>query len=81
MDEANLSEVGAAFANNAWRPELFVGLIDACCRLRSAGCSTVYLDGSYATGKPRPGDFDACWKPSGADSSKLDPPFLEFANR
>jgi hypothetical protein len=39
------------------------------------------LDGSYVTGKPRPGDFDACWDPSGVEGRKLDPVFLEFGNR
>lgn len=45
-----------------------------------AGCPTVYLDGSYVTGKPKPGDFDACWDPTGVDPGKLDPVFLQFAN-
>lgn len=40
----------------------------------------VYLDGSYVSGKPKPADFDACWDPSGVDSSRLDPVFLQFAN-
>jgi hypothetical protein len=54
--------------------------VDALGRLRLAGCPTVFLDGSYVTGKPRPGDFDACWDPSGVDGSKLDPIFLKFGN-
>ncbi len=52
----------------------------ACGKLRLAGCSTIYLDGSYVTGKPKPGDFDACWDPSGVDPAKLDPVFLQFSN-
>lgn len=77
---ASLEDVAAAFATNAWRRELFDGLVAASVKLRMAGCPTVYLDGSYVTGKPRPNDFDACWDPSGVDPVKLDPLFLEFAN-
>lgn len=77
---ATLEEVEGVFAANAWRRELFDGLVLASGMLRVAGCPTVYLDGSYVTGKPRPGDFDACWDPSGVDPTKLNSVFLEFAN-
>jgi len=40
----------------------------------------IYLDGSFVTGKPNPGDFDACWEPSGINISQLNPVFLEFDN-
>jgi len=80
VHQANLDEVEAAFATNTWRRELFAGLVDALGRLRMAGCPTVFLDGSYVTGKPRPADFDACWDPSGVDLCKLDPVFLKFEN-
>lgn len=76
--QAELHEVEAAFATNVRRRDLFVGLVEAAGRLRSAGCQLIYLDGSYVTGKPRPGDFDACWDPMGVDGSKLDPIFLDF---
>ncbi|MEO9900377.1 MULTISPECIES: hypothetical protein [Alphaproteobacteria] len=77
---ASLEDLAATFANNKWRRELFDGLVLASGKLRSAGCLTIYLDGSYVTGKPKPGDFDACWDPNGVDVAKLDPVFLEFAN-
>ena len=77
---AGLEDVAAAFATSAWRRELFEGLVLACGKLRLAGCPTIYLDGSYVTGKPRPSDFDACWDPSGVDHTKLDPVFLRFSN-
>jgi len=77
---ANLTEVAASFAANTWRRELFDGLVQASGKLRSAGCQTLYLDGSYVTGKPRPADFDSCWDPSGVDIAKLDPVFLLFEN-
>ncbi|AHE99652.1 hypothetical protein THITH_16640 [Thioalkalivibrio paradoxus ARh 1] len=77
---ASLENVAAAFATNVWRRELFDGLVLASGKLRLAGCTVIYLDGSYVTGKPKPGDFDACWDPSGVDLAKLDPVFLEFGN-
>ena len=77
---ADAGEVEAAFATNGWRRRLFGGLIDALGRPRIAGCRTVFLGGSYVTGKPRPTDYDACWDPLGVDDSKLDPVFLEFGN-
>lgn len=77
---ASLSDVQAAFATNRWRRELFSGLVDASGRLLLAGCPTIYLDGSYVSGKPKPGDFDACWDPNGVDRTLLDPVFLQFEN-
>lgn len=80
IHQASLDEVAAAFATNPWRRDLFNGLVDASGRLLRAGCPRVYLDGSYVSGKPKPGDFDACWDPAGVDPSKLDPVFLKFGN-
>jgi len=80
VHQASLHEVAAVFATNPWRRNLFDGLVDASGRLLLAGCLTIYLDGSYVSGKPKPGDFDACWDPVGVDPSKLDPVFLEFGN-
>ncbi len=77
---ASLSEVRDSFGANTWRAQLFAGLLDALTRLKHSGCQTVYLDGSYVTGKPHPADFDACWDPNGVDPRKLDPVFLKFDN-
>ena len=49
--------------------------------LSVAGCSTVYLNGSFVTAKPLPNDFDGCWEPVGVDIAKLDPVLLDFDNR
>jgi hypothetical protein len=81
IHQATLSEVAATYATNRWRRELYDGLVDASGRLQRAGCSRVYLDGSYVSKKPRPGDFDACWDPEGIDIAKLDPVFLDFENK
>lgn len=80
IHRASFPDVAAAFATNAWRREIFDGLVDASGRLRVAGCPTVFLDGSFVSGKPKPGDFDACWDPFGVDPARLDPVFLQFAN-
>ena len=46
--------------------------------MRRAGCQTVYLDGSFVTDKPVPGDYDGCWEETGVDPSVLDPILLTF---
>jgi hypothetical protein len=54
-------------------------LQDAFRALKAAGCTLVYLDGSFVTSKPEPGDFDACWGIDGVDADNLDPVFLDFS--
>ncbi|MDD5241974.1 MAG: hypothetical protein PHG47_09710 [Sulfuricella sp.] len=78
---ASLAEVEIAFSTTPHRKELFAGLVAAAKNLADAGCQSLYLDGSYVTGKPRPGDFDACWEPAGVDPALLDPVFLDFSNK
>ena len=56
------------------------GLKAAMDSLRDAGCRTVYVDGSFVTGKEIPGDFDACWEMEGVDPVILDPVLLTFDN-
>ena len=56
------------------------GLRAALVLLKASGCRLVYLDGSFVTSKPTPGDFDACWGVDGVDVEKLDPVFLDFSN-
>ncbi len=80
VHEAALDELEALFATNAHRRRLLEGLSRGCEALRFAGCKAVYLDGSYVTGKPHPGDFDACWDPQDVDLAKLDPVLLDFAD-
>ncbi len=52
---------------NSRRRELFSGFKRACESLKKVGCTRVYLDGSFATTKEFPGDFDGCWDESGVD--------------
>jgi hypothetical protein len=78
---ATFSEVEVTFAINAVRRELFAELLDAAISLRGVGCVKLYLDGSFVTGKPIPGDYDACWDSVGVDLKKLDPVFRDFSNK
>lgn len=77
---ATMAEMESVFAQNPHRRKLFVGLQLAAMALQDAGCKYLYLDGSYVTGKPNPGDFDGCWSPEGVDPSLLDPVLLDFTN-
>lgn len=80
IHDATLKEVEACFATNPRRVALFEGLSRACAALRAAGCTTIYIDGSFVTAKELPGDFDACWDPVGVNPNELDPVFLDFTN-
>ena len=46
--------------------------------LRGAGCSAIYIDGSFVTSKETPNDFDACWEEAGVNPELLDPVLLRF---
>jgi hypothetical protein len=63
------------------RLNLIAGLRIAMAQLQAAGCSTVYIDGSFVTHKLVPGDFDACWEANGVDMNQLKstaPALLKF---
>lgn len=78
IHEASLDQVAERFAIGDRRAILFDGLLRGCERLKNAGCRALYLDGSFVSDKPEPGDFDACWDPAGVDAGTLDPVFLDF---
>lgn len=80
VHRTELAEIEATFATNRRRRRLFTGLVVAAGRLRQAGCGTIYVDGSFVTGKPQPNDYDACWDPAGVDPKRLDPVFRVFDN-
>jgi hypothetical protein len=76
-----MAEIEARFAITPHRRTLFEGFRKGVRSLWSAGCTCIYLDGSFITEKTVPGDFDACWDPSGVDFLKLDPVLLDFNNK
>ncbi len=77
---ASWDEVEKTLGYNARRKELLGGLLSACHALKAAGVTHVYIDGSFATKKANPGDWDACYEMANVDPSKLDPVFLDFDN-
>ena len=80
VHDATLKEVEARFATTDGRKRIFSGFRSGVTALHKAGCQKVYLDGSFVTEKPFPGDFDACWDPIGVDATKLDSVFLDFSD-
>ena len=66
------------FAITGWRRQLAAGIRAALDDLKTAGCLTVYVNGSFVTAKEVPNDFDSCWEEAGVDPSVLDPVLLTF---
>ena len=79
IHRATWDEIVERYATNERREQLVNGLRAAIESLRTAGCSRVYLDGSFVTDKELPGDFDACWEADGVDADLLDPVLLDCA--
>jgi hypothetical protein len=57
------------------------GLAQAALSLREAGCTRLYVDGSFVTSKEEPGDFDACWDEDGVDRGRLDGVILDLTEK
>lgn len=66
----------ARFAITPAREWLLEGLRMAVVEFLSAGCKTLYVDGSFVSSKPIPNDYDACWDPDDVDLDRLDPVLL-----
>ena len=52
--------------------------------LKQAGCSRIYIGGSFVTNKEFPGDFDVCWESQGVDRAllkQIDPVFFDMSNQ
>lgn len=78
--DATLEEVEARYVITQRRRELFDGLISGLENLFLSGCPQVFLDGSYVTAKPFPGDYEVCWDITSVNANLLDPVFLVFDN-
>jgi hypothetical protein len=68
---ATMVEIKARFAYNKCR-QLFTGFSMLARHLKSSGCKTLYLDGSFVTDRIEPGDYDATWEAEGVNST-IDP--------
>jgi len=77
---ATWDEVVDRFGWNRRRRQLLDGLAEALALLAAAGCSRVWINGSFVTAKEEPEDFDVAWEPAGVDLQELDPIFFEFAD-
>jgi len=76
---AQWPEFVGRFGGTPRRAYLLAGLKSALRSLQGAGCSLIFVDGSFVTAKPEPGDFDACWGVSGVQPELLDPTLLDFS--
>jgi hypothetical protein len=84
IHQATWQEVQAEFGFTNRRRILLRGMLEALYELRGAGCRRAFIDGSFATRKPEPGDFDAAWDSTGVDLHQLRqaaPELLDFTNR
>lgn len=81
VHDATLKEVEARFTTSDYRKHLFSGFRSSVMALRRAGCRKIYLDGSFVTEKPIPGDYDVCWDSVGVNTAKLEPVLLDFSNK
>jgi hypothetical protein len=77
---ATWEEIAEGLGFSERRQELLSGLYLGLQALKVAGCETAYLDGSFATGKAQPGDFDVCYELEGIDPQKLDSTLKDFSN-
>jgi len=80
VHDATWAEVVASLGFTAKRNGLLAGLKDACLNLRQAGAASVFIDGSFSTGKKQPGDWDCCYSAVGVDATKLDPVLKDYSN-
>lgn len=81
IHDASIAEIGARFATTPHRQWLFGGFVRLAAALEGAGCAVVFLNGSFTTDKPHPGDFDGCWDHNGMDFSLLDPVLKKFDDK
>ncbi len=65
--DATLVEIENRFAYNKTRKRLFEAMVKVVNMFREAKSPEIFLDGSYITTKPEPGDYDLCWEPSGVE--------------
>jgi hypothetical protein len=64
------------------RQTLLAGIREVATELRAAGGRWLFVDGSFTTIKPVPGDWDGCIAEEGIDFARLNPLFQDIdANR
>ncbi len=73
-------ELENRYATTNQRINLLNGLQAALENLNTAGCHTVWIDGSFVSDKPQPQDYDACWDSDNVDPDLLEPTLLNFTH-
>jgi len=81
IHEVTWDEIQRRYGYNELRRNLLDGLHIALLSLKSAGCKTVYLNGSFVSQKIFPGDFDCVWDVSFVDPRRLQRIFQESSER
>jgi hypothetical protein len=76
---ATWAEIVARFGTTPTRQRLLGGLYRALRSFAGAGCTRVYLGGSFVTARADPGDWDLAWEVVGVDPDLLDPVLLDFS--
>ena len=77
--EATWDQFCERFGYTERRRALIEGLASALRDLSTAGCTMVYINGSFVTAKKIPGDYDLCWSIDGVIPEKLSPILLDFS--
>ena len=76
---ATLEEITARLGFTARRRWLLKGLRAAVQAFWAAGIDEVYIDGSFCTEKPDPGDLDGYWvEPDPEVYERIDPYWIDF---
>lgn len=69
--EADWDEIKSRLSWTLRRRQLLDGLAGGLALLADAGCTRVWINGSFVTTKDEPGDFDCVWSPTGVDRAIL----------
>lgn len=78
---ATWEELVALTGTSPYRVALLAGLRAAALELQRCGCPRLYVDGSFVTDKPLPGDYDGCWELKGTNLAMLDPVLKDLSNK
>jgi len=76
---ATLEEIGSRFGFTPRRRWLLKGLRTAVAAFWTAGIEDIFIDGSFCTEKPDPGDVDGYWvEPDDGVYDRVDPYWIDF---
>lgn len=72
IHESDWASFVTRYGTTPRRVALLAGMQRALVSLANAGCTRVYLGGSFVTTKPEPGDWDGCFEAEGMNFFRLD---------